>query len=124
MNRRSGGLNVGQLAQRLNHLARNAIASKANACSGAGGARANAKPSEGLEPSTVGQPDRRHQLAGGQLGQHPGVDPVGLVLHASGASPFTLSASAISTSQPRSWSWSWTKRAPFIDSIAARIGAP
>jgi hypothetical protein len=26
----------------------------------------------------VGQPDRRHQLAAGQLGQHPGVDAVGL----------------------------------------------
>ena len=26
----------------------------------------------------VGQPDRRHQIAAGELGQHPGVDPVGL----------------------------------------------
>jgi hypothetical protein len=26
----------------------------------------------------VGQPDRRHQVASGELGQHPGVDPVGL----------------------------------------------
>jgi hypothetical protein len=26
----------------------------------------------------VGQPDRRRQLAAGELGQHPGVDPVGL----------------------------------------------
>ena len=26
----------------------------------------------------VGQPDRRHQVATGELGQHPGVDPVGL----------------------------------------------
>jgi hypothetical protein len=26
----------------------------------------------------VGQPDRRHQLPPGELGQHPGVDPVGL----------------------------------------------
>jgi hypothetical protein len=26
----------------------------------------------------VGQPDRRHQLAAGELGQHPSVDPVGL----------------------------------------------
>jgi hypothetical protein len=26
----------------------------------------------------IGQPDRRHQIATGELGQHPGVDPVGL----------------------------------------------
>ena len=26
----------------------------------------------------VGQPDRRHQITAGELGQHPGVDPVGL----------------------------------------------
>jgi hypothetical protein len=26
----------------------------------------------------VGQPDRRHQVAARELGQHPGVDPVGL----------------------------------------------
>ena len=26
----------------------------------------------------VGQPDRRHQVAAGELGQYPGVDPVGL----------------------------------------------
>jgi hypothetical protein len=26
----------------------------------------------------VGQPDRRHQVAAGEFGQHPGVDPVGL----------------------------------------------
>jgi hypothetical protein len=26
----------------------------------------------------VGQPDRRHEVAAGELGQHPGVDPVGL----------------------------------------------
>jgi hypothetical protein len=26
----------------------------------------------------VGQPDRRHQVATGELGEHPGVDPVGL----------------------------------------------
>src|SRR5215218_2618731 len=46
------------------------------------------------------------------------------VLQASGASPFTFCASAISTCQPASSSRSCTKRAPFIDSIAARIGAP
>jgi hypothetical protein len=46
------------------------------------------------------------------------------VLQASGASPFTFCASAISTFQPASSSRSCTKRAPFIDSIAARIGAP
>jgi hypothetical protein len=26
----------------------------------------------------VGQPDRRHEIAPGELGQHPGIDPVGL----------------------------------------------
>ena len=46
------------------------------------------------------------------------------VLQANGASPFTLSASAISTCQPASSSRSWTKRAPFIDSIAALSGWP
>src|SRR4051812_27367441 len=46
------------------------------------------------------------------------------VLQASGANPFTFTASAISTSQPRSSSWSWTKRAPFIDSITAATGPP
>jgi hypothetical protein len=49
--------------------------------------------------SRVGQSDRRHQIAAGELGQHPGVDPVGLA------------------GERR-------ERAPFIDSIAARIGAP
>jgi hypothetical protein len=44
-------------------------------------------------------------------------------LQAKGARPFTFCASAISTCQPARSSWSWTKRAPFIDSIAARIGA-
>jgi hypothetical protein len=46
------------------------------------------------------------------------------VLQASGASPFTFCASAISTSQPSRSSSSCTKRAPFIDSIAALTGAP
>jgi hypothetical protein len=26
----------------------------------------------------VGQPDRRHQVTAGELGQHPSIDPVGL----------------------------------------------
>ena len=26
----------------------------------------------------IGEPDRRHEVAAGELGQHPGVDPVGL----------------------------------------------
>jgi hypothetical protein len=26
----------------------------------------------------VGQPDRWHQVAAGELGQHPGIDPIGL----------------------------------------------
>ena len=41
------------------------------------------------------------------------------VLQASGASPLTFCASAISTCQPANSSWSCTNRAPFIDSIAA-----
>jgi hypothetical protein len=44
------------------------------------------------------------------------------VLQASGASPLTFGASAISTCHPASSSWSCTNRAPFIDSIAARTG--
>ena len=46
------------------------------------------------------------------------------VLQASGASPLTFCASAISTCQPASSSWSCTNRAPFIDSIAAYTGPP
>src|SRR5438876_862762 len=46
------------------------------------------------------------------------------VLQANGANPFTLAASAISIVQPASSSWSRTKRAPFIDSIAARTCSP
>jgi hypothetical protein len=42
------------------------------------------------------------------------------VLQASGASPLTFWASAISTSQPSSSSVSCTNRAPFIDSITPR----
>jgi hypothetical protein len=34
----------------------------------------------------VGQPDRRHEIAPGELGQHPGVDPVGLA--GQGCEPF------------------------------------
>src|SRR5438034_4469943 len=45
------------------------------------------------------------------------------VLQANGARPFTFCASAISTCQPASSSRSCTNRAPFIDSIAARIGS-
>src|SRR6185437_14030472 len=46
------------------------------------------------------------------------------VLQASGASPLTFCASAISTCQPANSSWSCTNRAPFIDSIAAYTGPP
>jgi hypothetical protein len=49
---------------------------------------------------------------------------LGSVLQASGASPFTFCASAISTCQPATSSRSCTKRAPFMDSIAGRIGSP
>jgi hypothetical protein len=45
------------------------------------------------------------------------------VLQASGASPLSFCASAISTCQPASSSVSCPKRAPFIDSIAALIGS-
>ena len=45
------------------------------------------------------------------------------VLQASGASPLTFWASAISTCQPAISSWSCTNRAPFIDSIAAYTGS-
>ena len=38
--------------------------------------------------------------------------------------PFTFCASAISMSHPMSSRLSWTKRAPFIDSIAALTGPP
>ena len=31
-----------------------------------------------LSDAGIGQPDRRHQVATAELGQHPGVDPVGL----------------------------------------------
>jgi hypothetical protein len=45
-------------------------------------------------------------------------------LQANGAKPLTFCASAISTCQPASSNWSCTKRAPFIDSIAACTGPP
>ena len=70
----------------------------------------------------VGQPDRGHEVAAGELGEDPGVDLS--VLAARGARPLTFWASAISTSQPASSSLSWTKRAPFIDSMAALTGWP
>ena len=65
----------------------------------------------------VGQPDRRHEVAPGELGQHPGVDAI--FLQASGASLFTFLASATSSDQPHSSKVSWTNRAPFIDSMTA-----
>jgi hypothetical protein len=46
------------------------------------------------------------------------------VLHANGANPLTLTASAISTSQPCPSSRSCTNRAPFIDSITPRTAGP
>ena len=74
----------------------------------------------------VGQPDLGHQVTPRERREHAGVD---LVLHASGASPMTPAASAISTSHPNSCSWSCTNRAPVIDSITPRrqtmrAGAP
>jgi hypothetical protein len=68
------------------------------------------------------EPDRGHQLAAAQLGQDPGVDPVGLARQR--RQPLTFCASAIWTSHPASSSWSCTNRAPFIDSIAATTGSP
>jgi hypothetical protein len=70
----------------------------------------------------VGQPNRRHEIAAAELGEHPGVDPVGLA--GQRRKPLTFCASAISTCQPACSSRSCTKRAPFIDSIAAQIGEP
>ena len=64
------------------------------------------------------QPDGRHQVTAGQLGQQVGVD-AGSVLAVSGARPLTFAASASATSQPQASSASCTKRALFIDSMAA-----
>src|SRR5829696_7386241 len=70
----------------------------------------------------VGQPERRHQVA---LREHRQTRASILsVLHANGARPLTLCASAISTSQPCRSSVSWTKRAPVIDSTTPRTGSP
>jgi hypothetical protein len=66
----------------------------------------------------VGQPDRRHQIAVRELGEHQA--SMRSVLQAKGASPFALCASTISTCQPASSSRSCTNLAPFIDAIAAR----
>jgi hypothetical protein len=62
-------------------------------------------------PDRPGQPDR----LGGQV-------VADRLLLGVRASPFPFCASAISTCQPASSSRSCTKRAPFIDSIAARTG--
>jgi hypothetical protein len=67
----------------------------------------------------IGQPDRGHQIARRQLGQHPGVDAVGLA--GQRRQPLTICASAINTSQP---CVSCTNRAPFIDSITAPDDQP
>ncbi len=67
----------------------------------------------------IGKPDLRHEVTTGKLGQDPGVDPIGL---AGERGKPSRCASAIRTSQPANSSWSWTKRAPVIDSIAARTG--
>jgi len=54
-----------------------------------------------------GQPDRRRQVAAAQFGEHPGIDL--FVLQASGARPFTRTASATSTRHPRQLQLaSWT----------------
>jgi len=70
----------------------------------------------------VREPYRRHEIAPGELARtHASILSV---LQASGARPFTFCASAISTSHPMSSRLSWTKRAPFIDSMAALTGPP
>src|SRR5487761_1827990 len=70
-----------------------------------------------LSNQIVGTRSRRHSSAS----THASILSV---LQASGARPLTRCASATSTSHPASSSWSWTNRAPFIDSMAARIGSP
>ena len=65
----------------------------------------------------IGQPHLRDQVAAGELGQHPGVDPVGLARQRrQRLRPLRISDPHIPA---RSSSWSCTKRAPFIDSITA-----
>ena len=68
------------------------------------------------------QPDGRHEVLAGELGQDPGIDAIGL--QANGARPLTFWASAISTVQPASSKKSCTKRAPVIASMTAtdRLG--
>src|SRR5207244_13062838 len=69
----------------------------------------------------VGQPDRRHQLAPRELGQHPGVDPVGLAgqrrqpLHLACVGDLHLPAGALELVVDEA--------APVIDSIAALTGS-
>jgi hypothetical protein len=62
----------------------------------------------------VGQPDRRHQIATCELGQHPGIDPVGLA----GQRRQTLDLLRIGDLDlPAGQLEGCTNRAPFIDSI-------
>jgi hypothetical protein len=69
----------------------------------------------------VGQPDRRHQLAAAELGQHPGVDAVGLAgkrrqsLHLLRVRDLDLPAGELEPVVHEA--------APFIDSIAGRTGS-
>ena len=69
----------------------------------------------------VGQPDRRHEIAAGELGQHPGVDPVGLTgkrrqpLHLLRVGDLDLPADELELVVHET--------RPFIDSIAPRIGS-
>jgi Family of unknown function (DUF5996) len=79
-------------------------------------ARSRSARTSGSGSQIAGTKSRRESSASTQASMRS-------VLQASGASPFTFCASAISTCQPASSSRSCTNRAPFIDSIAARIGA-
>jgi hypothetical protein len=80
-------------------------------------ARSRSARTKGSGSQIAGTSSRRESSASTQAS-------IRSVLQASGASPFTFCASAISTCQPASSSRSCTNRAPFIDSIAARTGSP
>ena len=68
-------------------------------------ARSRSARTRGSGNQIAGTSSRRESSANTQASMRS-------VLQASGASPFTRAASAISTCQPWSSSWSWTKRAP------------
>ena len=70
----------------------------------------------------VGQPDRRHELAPGELCQDPGVDPVGLA--GKGSEPLGLLRVCDLDLPAMALESSCTKRALVIDSIAPTSGWP